>query len=1243
MPRRRRNRQSADSHLSERERTGLKELAADDRPLRRRRGAAGWGRRLMILLVLFLAGIAILPNLIGWTGMHQRMINWAAHDFAGQVNVQKLSAGWFQPVILQNVQALDNAGNLLFSAEKIVTSNRLASFLWSPDLGSVTIERPVINASIRDGGSNIEDAIAKYTAPSPGPPKDETGPLPKLQITVHDGTVNLVSANQPTVRMLSGIDATVQTGGASALTAQARLNNDASLGGGSLAVDATIDQNSSALEMANGDLTITAEKFDIAVLAPALERVFGKSQTAGILHGVVQANFSAQGNSVSANFGQTSMQGFRLSAEHLFGPDELVIEKLVASGQATMDSKGVAADALSLASEIGELRAHGQLAWQQLTRLISNGQLAAAKFQLDGGLDIARLASMLPATLTLHEDLVFESGQLNFSLTSRDDAGIPRIIANVDTLNLAARRGGERIVWAQPLRFVTTIAQRDGQTLIEDLLCESDFLKISGAGSLGSAKFTTTGDLDKLMQRLRQFATLDGWQLAGTVQGDFVCQAESGNAVATSAAELLGRPIQISGDITIANPVIQLPGVAAWVEPELRTVLNATAQANSGGAVSIREGMAQILLGSDVATVRLIQPVADIYTTGSLSVEAAATGQLERWTGLVKNFADIGTFRTAGQGTVSATLVADAQQITVSNLQYQFDQFTFDGYGMAIQEDQVSGTGGMQYILDSGTLTADNLTLVSSSVAAVAQQASISCGPHLAATGQIALRGDVHRIAGWFGMSDPEDTIQYFGNLEGTIGLSSTGEFINGRLSATVSDLVVVRPDYQAQKWVELHREPVVNIAGDLGLAQSFNDMKLTAVKIQASSVSAGMDGMIRDLAGAFEMELDGNWTPDWQKIDGLVAAYSGNMVTLSGRDQQTFSVRGPLFAVGANTANATPILPAATLVTTEIKWDRGNVFLLPVGAAKIQAGLAGSVVKINTGEIPFGGGTVTVQPEIDLASASPVITMAPGNIATQIQLTPEFCRDWMKYVAPLLADATTAQGSFSVTSGGVAVPLDNFSAATASGTVTLHNVTVGAGPLAQQLLGTVESVRSLLKPDADPVKDRSVWMNLGEQEIPFVVRDGRVFHDGLQLQLKDMHVTTSGSVGMDQSLSMVATIPIHDDWLNGQKWLEGLRGQKLEIPVSGTVSKPVLDKRAIQQLTSQLGQRVAQQVIGDQTAKLQEKAAGEINQFQEKMQGKVQDKVEGLQNKVQEKLQGEVFKGLNNLFGPKPPAGNGG
>ena len=84
---------------------------------------------------------------------------------------------------------------------------------------------------------------------------------------------------------------------------------------------------------------------------------------------------------------------------------------------------------------------------------------------------------------------------------------------NLDAANLKARRGGQNIVWQNPLRLVGTIRQSSVGLELEDLLCESDFLNIAGSANLQTAAFRTQGDLTKLMTRVGQFVDLKGAQL----------------------------------------------------------------------------------------------------------------------------------------------------------------------------------------------------------------------------------------------------------------------------------------------------------------------------------------------------------------------------------------------------------------------------------------------------------------------------------------------------------------------------------------------------------------------------------------------------------------------------------------------------------------------------------------------------------------------------------------------------------
>lgn len=1234
MPRRRRNREQESSGTNDRQQIDLLEQAAEERSTRRSRRKPGRFRRMALAgLVVMAVAIGLLPNLIGWTGLHQRLLDWGTSDFAGRISVGRASLGWFQPVILDQLSATDSEGQPLVTVDRISTSNSLFGFLTSSGYGTVTIDRPVVHAALREGGSNLEDAAAKWIETPADEPESPDEPLPAVQVVVRDGTLHLSSPGQA-VSTIGALQADLRTASAEgALSGTVSLQNGTAAGGGTMAWTVALDPGSAILSATSGELQCKAAQFDLAVLAPVLERIAGACRTEGRFSGNCRLAFADSGASANADFEQVATQGLRFAAQKWLGSDVLAIERLTAVGSASLDPAGIRARQLQVESEVGSLKGDGQLAWSQISQL-AGGKLAAAPFQLDGEVNLAGLAAMLPQTLALHRDLQLDSGELKFNLSSRVEGNTPRVVANLDTVNLSARRGGERLVWQQPLRISAVISQNAGPTNIDEFRFQSDFLAVEGSGNLGKASFTATGDLEKLLERLRQFAPLEGWSLSGQLEGQCSCECEGGVA-ADTALNLLGRPLLIAGDLMIRQPVLRAPGIAPIAEPQIRLTFRSTAQADANGNLSLLQGIGQLFLGENLATAQLSAPLASLTSLQKIEFDAGISGQLDKWMGLVRCIVDPGNFQVSGVGNCSARVVADSKRMTASGLKYEFNQFAFDGYGMTIREDQVSGAGTLELDLASLAMAAPQLTLVSSSVAIAAEQIRIVAGEVLEASGQAGLRGDIHRIAGWFGLSDPQDSVQYFGNLEGNLQLSSNGQFLIGNLQTVIVDCVAARPDFQAQRWVELLREPRLQLAGRIGLAQSFNDLQVTELQVTGHAVSARIDGDIRDLAGRFEMALQGTWSPDWQLVDGLVQAWTGDFVHLAGRDSQAFTIRGPLFETAAGQPAAT-ILPASTTVSTELKWESGNVFLLPVGPARIQASLQGSQARVDTGEIDLGGGKLTLQPTIDLAASDPAVEVAAGTVASRIQLTPAFCRDWMKFVAPLLADATTAEGSFSVRTDGLRLPLSHPEQLRGSGVVTLHNVTVGAGPLGQQLLETVQSVRTMLKPEASS-RDRSVWMNLGEQEIPFAIQDGRVYHEGLKLQMKDLQVVTKGSVGIDQSLQMVAIIPIHDDWLNNQKWLEGLRGQKLEIPITGTVTKPVLDRRAIQQLTMQLGQRVAQQevnrLVSEQTQKLQTKASEELNQLQQKVQNK-------LQNEVQGKLQGELRRGLDSLFGPARSSG---
>ena len=142
---------------------------------------------------------------------------------------------------------------------------------------------------------------------------------------------------------------------------------------------------------------------------------------------------------------------------------------------------------------------------------------------------------------------------------------------------------------------------------------------------------------------------------------------------------------------------------------------------------------------------------------------------------------------------------------------------------------------------------------------------------------------------------------------------------------------------------------------------------------------------------------------------------------------------------------------------------------------------------------------------------------------------------------------------------------------------------------MAQQVLGIVREVSTLLNrsgPRLDFLNAGEKWMELAPQDIDFQMTQGRVHHRNLELRAGKVPIRTQGWVGVDQTVGMLAEIPVQDEWIEGRKLLEGLRGQSIQIPVHGTFAKPQLDRGAIAKLSRQLIGNGAERLIQQELQK---------------------------------------------------------
>ena len=1249
-----------------------------------------------ILLVLLLI-IGLLPNIVGWLGLHNQVLPWALGDFQGKVNVRKVSMGWFQSIHMEGVEATDLAGNPLVTIDTLKTSKPLYSFINAKDYGEVDIYRPVFYYHVRADGSNFEDAISRYIAnaqPSPLETKQPaaTSPmvLPQMLVRVHDGAAKIQADGIQRIWQIDALTAEALVSGPEVpLATRAKfqamsLMPDAS---GQLAVaetgavllNADVDAGANELTFSNAKFELESEQFPLSIIAPLSQRFIGPAQIGGSASSKITAAWNASTNEVAANIDSLLLAHPQIYAPGLLNEDHFYVEQLTARGAMQLSPSRIFADQFIVETDFGKLDANGQFDPGQLAKLSDGSQLPDSDLQMQGQIDIATLMQRLPSTFQLHEDLKFESGTIGFTAGQRNDTDARRLVVNVDTANVRATRGGQPIIWQQPLRLVGVLRESAGQFSIESLQCTSDFLNINGSATLRQGMFKVDGNLGELSNRIRQFADLGPVQFAGALDGQFGWQVVGENEV--DIAGLINQPIQMGGEFTVDHPVIEMADMPRWSPNQLVIRTSGSGQLagdETKSVLQLGQAGAQLIVGSETGVVSLARPVADAFTNQEWVFNTQVTGELAGWLQHVRNFVDPGEFEVGGTVNFAGITIVDPNQVRIENGQYEIKQLGFNGYGANVREDRVTGAVTAGYALASGDVAIQQATIQGSGLSASAQNMNLTYGSTaqfeqaMQLEGSAAWRADINRAAEWFSLSPEADSVNWFGAASGTIDFKNSAQGTDATFRADMSDLVATQRATAGgtnqtmqlasnrQAWTELWRESNVSCNGTVSIGSDFDALQLHQFTARSGSLDFDAKGTASDLAGTMNLNLDGTWQPNFDRINSLLAAYSQDFVTLSGTSVQPFRISGPLFENSSSGA----WVPDQLNVQTVVGWDSGQVAGLPIGRADIGVDLQQQIARAQTQGtgIPVSGGSIQVQPQLDMRSGDPVLIHGQSKILDRVQVTPEICRDCLKFVAPWLSDTTSAEGVFSADLQGLNMPLFDPAKVSARGTLVMENVNVAAGPIAEQLLGTVQQLQAVLKPDSRQ-REVKTWLTVEQQAIPLAVENGRVYHEGIKFSHNEIVIRTSGSVGFDNSINMVAKIPIADEWLEGNQYLSGLRGQSISIPVSGTVNRPVIDQNAVKQLSADLVRNAAQGAIrnsitekinpklNEYQSQFSDKLTGEANKLQGKVGGFLQDKLGlpgGAQNatptqtspgaspvqNLEDKLNGELQKGFNKLFG---------
>ncbi len=264
-----------------------------------------------------------------------------------------------------------------------------------------------------------------------------------------------------------------------------------------------------------------------------------------------------------------------------------------------------------------------------------------------------------------------------------------------------------------------------------------------------------------------------------------------------------------------------------------------------------------------------------------------------------------------------------------------------------------------------------------------------------------------------------------------------------------------------------------------------------------------------------------------------------------------------------------------------DIHLDRLSGYGLAAKPADIRVALAQGQATLAY-EPPLDQGAFASR--LDLAiSGKPYVARLPGSA---IKLTDAPLTDGLleilRYVNPLLAHCTAIQGRASIEIGDGHVPLSNqLTRETDFDAVLVIDdaVFMPSGVLEQILAHTGAAGKTL---------------DVKHERLTIQCRNGRIAIPRHEATLRDHPILFEGSVGLDQSLQFQVEVPLTED-LVGKQAAQYIAGQKIVIPVRGTIAKPRIDSDALTRQTRKFATEAAKRAAMEQAADLIQKLREKI------------------------------------------------
>ena len=1136
-----------------------------------------------VVLAVVLALVWFAPKI----ATHQSVLPWilaqVAPNMSDKVEFGSASAGWLSPIEIDRLMLHDLSGQPMLTVESVATSKRLVDFLFDrSDLGEISITRPIAQIRLEDDSSNLERWIeqcvpAEEDASSPSAPVGLELMVDSGKVTISESTTNrewLINDLMLSAKLSS--EGTEISGVIFAQTSDGQES-------GKVTIDFGCERSSqfSLQQPGHGRANVNLERFPLSLVDLVIARLGVNISTAGYATTNLQCEWadSPEGPSAVAG-GVIETIDLDLSLPDYLGPDHLEVGTLTTVLDAHVQRGRLEVRRFSTTSHLGSVmfKVNAPLSELSDPSFVSTllSPATSHHYRLQGDLDLAKIVEMLPSTLALRDEVDITRGRFDFDVTSdvEENKRALRIWAKSD--GLVATRAGKPIEWNRPIELTVNGTADESGVVVDRFVCQSAFLQAQGSGQLTQGDISIQADLNELATQLSQFFDLGTQSLAGNIQGSLNWNSPD------------QQNFGCQGNILVENLSVAAVNGNPWNEDKLTITTNATGIIKGRQLLSLQSATLNVNSSMDRLQVQLAAPLTDL-NNASWPLMCHLEGNLRSWLARLQPWFTVSGWQIDGVAQADIRAHVSPQAAEVSEAKIVLRDLRAVSDGIQIQEPMTQVEGVANWQRDECRLLIPWLTVATTTVALRADQ--IACefpeNGQIVATGKSAFRGDVGRLYSW--VAGPHPTTYLTGKFEGNGNLATNNGLISFDASTIVNEFryqttVTNRSSNSpTSPWKTEWQEAKVHLTAKGAYDPATDVAQFNELHATSETASLAAQGNLSALTAAPVVDLHGTIAYDLQSMTEKLRPRFGQNIQLAGRHSQPFLVKGPLMSSSAEVGTFVSTTEAAagppvSAIPRELRaqvrfgWENADVFGIPLSATQIDALLNDGVITTTPLDVQIHGGQVHLEPTVDLNQMQLVI--APGSVVQNLEITPEMCRSWMKYVTPLLADAANASGRFSVNLEDASVPLEKMTATQLAGQLSIHEAQIQPGPIAVRLVSLVDQISNVIGKKnavAGLVGTDKKWFSISNQNVDFQMQEGRVFHRNLQIGLGDVQIRSEGWVGVDQSLSFVVAVPLLDKWIGNEPILAGLKGHEIKVPIQGTLSQPRIDNSAVSQLSNQL------------------------------------------------------------------------